>query len=87
MLDRDYERALTEIERQLRADDPEFARALTGERSFPAALVLAAGLYITMPIVALLFGPRTALLTLGSAGLVGLAVWCGRRTSATPGGR
>ncbi|MEU4235916.1 DUF3040 domain-containing protein [Actinoplanes sp. NPDC026619] len=80
MLDRDYERALTEIEQQLHAEDPEFVRTFAGERAFPTALVLAAGLYITMPIVALLFGPRTALFTLAAGGLIAVVIWCGRRT-------
>jgi DUF3040 family protein len=78
MLDGDYRRALGEIEARLEAEDPALAARLRGPR-FPTGWALAAGLYITLPVVALLFGPRTALVTHGSAAMIIFAVWCGRR--------
>ncbi|GAA2655885.1 DUF3040 domain-containing protein [Paractinoplanes durhamensis] len=67
MLDGDHRRALEEIERHLHAEDPALAARLStlDPRPFPTILVLSAALYITLPLVALMFGATVAIVTLG----------------------
>lgn len=56
-MDDQARRALRDIERDLRRDDPAFAARMSGEGPhFPILSALCAGLYIAIPIVGLLFG-------------------------------
>ncbi|MEV4702813.1 DUF3040 domain-containing protein [Actinoplanes sp. NPDC049316] len=59
--------ALQDIERGLAGDDPGFASRMGGppaERPLPTILLLSMLLYVTLPMVAFLFGRTGAVLTL-----------------------
>ena len=69
MLNEREARALDDIEQRLRTSDPAFARRMTA-RPFPAVSVLCVAVFLALPFVALLRGPRAALVTADVAAIV-----------------
>ena len=82
MLDERERRVLAEIERGLSRQDPSFAavmRAQGEDRPFPTVLALCIGLYVSLPMMMLLFGWIAALITF-DAFAVAVAVVLVRRS-------
>jgi hypothetical protein len=87
MLDERDRRVLAEIERGLSRQDPAFAARMHAEREerhAPTVLALCASLYISLPMVMLLFGWVAAVMTL-EAFAVAIAVVLARRRSRRAG--
>jgi hypothetical protein len=81
MLDEQNRRALAQIEQGLARQDPHFAvrmRTQGEDRPFPTVLALCVSLYISLPMVTLLFGWIAGVVTLDLFALL-LAVVLVRR--------
>ncbi|WP_328468294.1 DUF3040 domain-containing protein [Actinoplanes sp. NBC_00393] len=89
MLNESEARAIDEIEQRLRATDPAFAqRMATGPapRPFPAVPVLCVTVFLSLPFIALLCGPRAALATADVAAVTVVIILARRhhRTTRRP---
>ncbi|WP_305790129.1 DUF3040 domain-containing protein [Symbioplanes lichenis] len=63
-MDDQQQRALRDIEHDLTRADPAFAARMRGPRPFPTLSILCALTYIVVPVEAVLFGTRAAVVTL-----------------------
>jgi hypothetical protein len=86
----DEQRILHDIERDLTRADPAFAARMRGPRPFPTLSVICALTYILVPIEAILFGGRIAVVTLALAANAIVIILVRRRLRSgrpPPGGR
>ncbi|WP_306216329.1 DUF3040 domain-containing protein [Actinoplanes sp. RD1] len=87
-MDDQQQRILHDIERDLARADPAFAARMRGPRPFPTLSVLCALTYIVVPLEAVLFGGRVAVVTLALAAnaVVVILVRRHRRSGRPPPG-
>jgi hypothetical protein len=86
---RDHDRrVLADIEHHLAVQDPEFARRMSAttaeDRPFPTVLAMSTTLYISLPLVGLLFGWIAAVLVFDLFAIVIAAVLIRRRRLGGP---
>ena len=85
MLDGHQRNTLDQIERHMHAEDPEFLarmQTLADQRPFPTISAICVSLFLSLPLVGLLFGPPTAFLIASAAALVIAGILIRRRVRA-----
>ncbi|GAA1646403.1 DUF3040 domain-containing protein [Actinoplanes couchii] len=79
MLEERDRRALEELEQRLAAEDPEFARRMSGAVRLPVIPVLGMTIFLTCPFVALFLGSAAGLLTVAGTATMTVTLLLVRR--------